>query len=85
MDGEEIVQLYVRDLVGSVARPIKELKGFEKVLLKTGEQKTVTFTIKAEDLGIYGLDNRYAVELGNFKLWVGPNSDEGLEADFELV
>jgi len=85
MAGEEIVQLYVRDLVGSVARPIKELKGFEKLSLKKGEQKTVTFSLKAKDLGLYGLDNRYIVEKGDFKLWVGPNSDEGLEADFKLI
>jgi beta-glucosidase len=84
-DGEEIVQLYVRDIVGSVTRPVKELKGFEKIFLCSGGEAEVNFTIEAEKLGFYGIDNKYIVEPGKFKLWIGPNSIEGLEADFEIV
>ena len=83
--GEEVVQLYIRDLVASVARPLKELKGFEKVYIEAKAQKEIKFSIKSEELGFYGLDNLYTVEAGDFKLWVGPNSDEGLEADFKLL
>ncbi len=83
--GEEVVQLYVRDLVGSVARPVKELKGFEKAALRPGEKKAVSFVLKAADLAFWGFDNKFVVEPGKFKLWVGPDSTRGLEADFEVV
>jgi beta-glucosidase len=84
-DGEEIVQLYIRDIVGSVTRPVKELKGFEKIFLCSGGETEVSFTIEAEKLGFYGINNKYIIERGKFKLWIGPNSIEGLEADFEIV
>ena len=82
-EAEEIVQLYVRDKVGSITRPIKELKGFKKIHLKPGDIKTVSFEITAEDLQFFnGKD--YVAESGDFDLWVGPNSDEGLKGAFQL-
>lgn len=83
-EGEEVVQLYVRDLVGSVTRPVKELKGFEKISLKPGESKQVSFTINKEDLAFYTRDMSFKAEPGGFKLFIGPSSAEGLETDFEL-
>ncbi len=82
--GDEIVQLYVRDLVGSVTRQVKELKGFKRVTLQPGEEQTVRFEVPANDLGFTGLDMRYTVEPGTFKLWIGPSSDDGLEGDFQV-
>ncbi len=73
-DGAEIVQLYIRDLVGSVTRPVKELKGFRKVFLKAGETKTVNFTITPADLKFYNYDLKYDWEPGDFVVMVGGNS-----------
>ncbi|HWW57565.1 MAG TPA: beta-glucosidase BglX [Sphingopyxis sp.] len=84
-DGEEVVQLYVRDLVGSVTRPVKELKGFEKISLKKGEKRTVRFTLTDADLAFTRQDMSWGSEPGQFKLWVGPSSAEGSEAAFELT
>lgn len=84
VDGEEVVQLYIRDLVAIVTRPIKELKGFEKVLIKAGETKTVTFQLSNDELGFYDYNGKYVVESGDFKIFVGGNSEDLLEADFEL-
>lgn len=83
-DGTEVVQLYIRDLVGSFTRPVKELKGFERVALRAGERQTVTFTLKPEHLGFYNAQKRFVVEPGDFKVWVGQNSASGLEADFTV-
>lgn len=83
-DGEEVVQLYIRDLVGSTTRPVKELKGFQKIFLKAGESKTVEFTLESNDLAFWGADNTFKAEPGDFKLWVGPNSVDGLESSFKL-
>ncbi len=83
--GEEIVQLYVRDLVGEVTRPVKELKGFQKIALEPGQSQTVTFEIPARSLGFHGLDLKYKVEPGEFKVWIGPNSAEGLEGEFQVI
>jgi beta-glucosidase len=83
-EGTEVVQLYIRDLVGSMTRPVKELKGFERVALRAGEKRTVTFTLKSEHLGFYNAQNKFVVEPGDFKVWVGQNSAEGLEADFTV-
>ncbi|MBN1456501.1 MAG: glycoside hydrolase family 3 C-terminal domain-containing protein [Sedimentisphaerales bacterium] len=83
--GHEVVQLYIRDLVGSVTRPVKELKGFERIYLEPGETKTVTFDLSTCDLKFYDINMEYNVEPGNFKVWVGPNSVEGLEGSFELL
>ncbi len=83
-DGYEVAQLYIRDIVGSVTRPIKELKGFEKVLIKAGETKIVSFKLTEEELGFYGRDYKFGAEPGDFKIFVGGNSVELLEIDFEL-
>ncbi|MEO5952175.1 MAG: fibronectin type III-like domain-contianing protein, partial [Chloroflexia bacterium] len=83
-DGEEIVQLYVRDLVGSVTRPVRELKGFQKIGLKVGESRAVRFEVPVESLGFHGPEMKYMVEAGAFKVWVGWNSVEGLEGDFSV-
>jgi beta-glucosidase len=83
--GEEIVQLYVRDLVGSVTRPVKELKGFRRVALEPGESKLVRFEIPVERLGFHDLTMSYVVEPGQFKLWIGRNAEAGLEGDFYIV
>lgn len=84
-DGSEVVQLYVQDKVGSVTRPVKELKRFSRVPLKAGETKSVTFSLPASDLAFYGYDMTCAVEPGDFRLWVGPSSAEGLSADFAVT
>jgi beta-glucosidase len=75
-DGNEVVQLYVRDLVGEVTRPIKELKGFQKIFLKKGETKRVTFTILPEELSYYHLDMTYTWDPGEFEIFIGTNSAE---------
>lgn len=84
-DGEEIVQLYTHDLVGSVTRPVRELKGFQKIALKAGEIKTVTFTLRADDLAFTNSQLVYQAEPGKFEVFAGPNSASGLKAEFELV
>jgi beta-glucosidase len=84
MDGEEVVQLYIRDLVGSITRPIKELKGFEKIAIKTGETKIVTFTINAEILQFYTVNKKWEVESGDFDVWVGGDSDTRLKSSFKV-
>lgn len=84
-DGEEVVQLYIRDLVGSLTRPVRELKGFEKISLKAGERKTVSFTLHADDLAFYNVKMERQAEPGEFKVFAGGSSTGGLEASFELV
>ena len=83
-DGTEVVQLYVQDKVGSVTRPVKELKAFRRIFLKAGESTAVSFTLPVSELAFWGYDMRYKVEPGDFKLWVGTNSAEGLSADFAV-
>lgn len=83
--GTETVQLYLRDLVGSVVRPILELKDFKQIYLGAHETKKITFTITEEMLRFYTKDYTYQSEPGNFKVFVGPNSAELLEADFSLT
>ena len=73
-DADEVVQLYVHDLVASIARPVKELKGFERIHLAAGESKTVTFTIGADQLSFYNADLKKVVEPGDFDIMVGSNS-----------
>ncbi|MFY1046625.1 beta-glucosidase BglX [Chryseobacterium sp. GP-SGM7] len=75
-DGAEVVQLYIRDLVGTITRPVKELKGFQKVLLKKGESKKVTFNITPENLKFYNGDLKYDWEAGDFDIMIGTNSEE---------
>ena len=83
-DGAEVVQLYIRDMVGSVTRPVKELKGFQKVFLKKGETRTVEFTLTEKDLRFYNSDLKFVSEPGDFKVFVGTNSANTLEAGFVL-
>jgi beta-glucosidase len=82
--GVEIVQLYVRDLVGSLTRPVKELKGFQRVELAAGESRDVSFTLKPADLAFHTAANRWEAEPGEFKVFVGGNSRDVLEAGFTL-
>ncbi|WP_321515589.1 beta-glucosidase BglX [Marinifilum fragile] len=84
-DGEEVVQLYIQDLVGSVTRPVKELKGFKKVFIPKGESVEVEFTITAEDLAFYRKDMSYGVEKGDFKVFIGTSSQEVQESQFTLT
>ena len=75
-DGAEVVQLYIRDLVGSITRPVKELKGFQKIYLKKGESKKVTFNISTEDLKFYNNSLKYDWESGEFDIMIGTNSED---------
>jgi beta-glucosidase len=84
-DGGEVVQMYIRDLAGSIARPVKELKGFEKIFLKKGESKEISFTININDLKFYNNDFKYVAEPGDFKLFIGSNSRDVKEANFKLL
>ncbi|GBU06969.1 beta-D-glucoside glucohydrolase [Bacteroidales bacterium] len=84
VDGAEVVQLYIRDLVGSVTRPVKELKGFEKIFLKAGESKMVSFKITPEMLKFYNYDLQYVFEPGDFDVFVGGNSRDAKSARFVL-
>jgi beta-glucosidase len=83
-DGEEVVQLYVRDVVASVTRPLRELKGFKKIFIKKGETETVTFSLSASDLAFYHNDLEFYAEPGKFMVFVGGNSDAELSGEFEL-
>lgn len=73
-EGKEVVQLYLRDMVGSVTRPVQELKGFQKISLKAGESKTISFTITTETLKFYNYDLKYVWEPGEFEIMIGGNS-----------
>ena len=84
-DGVEVVQLYIQDKVGSVTRPVKELKAFRRVALKAGESTVVSFSLPVSELGCWGYDMTYGVEPGDFRLWVGTSSAEGLSADFTVA
>jgi beta-glucosidase len=83
-DGAEVIQLYIRDLVGSVTRPVKELKDFKKVSFKAGEKKTIAFTINANDLSFYNSDLKWVSEPGEFTVFVGGNSRDVKEAGLIL-
>ena len=84
-DGVEIAQLYIRDLIGSITRPVKELKGFERVVLKAGESKQVTFTLGPKTLGFYNTNGEYLVEAGDFEVFVGGDSDASVKATFNAT
>ena len=83
--GETVVQLYLRDEVASISRPVKELKGFRKVMLQPGESKVVEFPIREEDLRFYDSNLRYASEPGEFKVMIGLDSDDVKESQFTLL
>ncbi len=82
--GTEIVQCYIRDLVGSVTRPVKELKDFTKITLTPGESQRVNFSIPVARLRFWNAQGQYQAEPGKFKVWIGPNALEGLESNFIL-
>jgi beta-glucosidase len=84
MDGKEVVQLYIHDMHASVARPVRELKGFELVELSAGEQRTITFELTEEELGFYLNDGSWTLENGRFKVFVGGNSVDTLTSEFEI-
>jgi beta-glucosidase len=84
-DGEEVVQLYVRDLVGSVTRPVRELRGFQKVRLAPGERRPVSFTLSARDLAFHGRSMQLAAEPGRFHAWIGGDSAATLRTEFVLT
>ena len=83
--GMETVQLYTRQMVGSIARPVKELKGFQQITLQPGETKKVSFDISVDDLKFYNSDLKYVYESGAFKVFIGTNSADVKEADFTLA
>jgi beta-glucosidase len=82
--GDEVVQLYIRDPVASMARPVKELKGFQRVSLQPGAKKRVEFVLASEQLGFWNRELRYVVEPGEFRVMVGANSVDVLDAKFEV-
>jgi len=85
MAADEVAQLYVRDLVGNVTRPVRELKGFQRLRLEPGQTATVTFELRCDDLAFFGRDNTRIVEPGEFHLWVGGSSQASLRAQFRLA
>jgi beta-glucosidase len=82
--GEEVVQLYIRDMVGSIVRPVKELKAFQKIKLEAGEVRKVQFTLTGKELSFYNAEGNMVLEPGKFTVFVGGNSKDVLAADFEL-
>ncbi|HEV2828031.1 MAG TPA: beta-glucosidase BglX, partial [Pyrinomonadaceae bacterium] len=83
--GDEVVQLYIRDSAASMTRPVKELKGFERITLQPGETKRIDFLLGAEQLGFWNRQMRFVVEPGEFKVMVGSNSEELIETSFEVL
>jgi beta-glucosidase len=83
--GDEVVQLYIRDVASSVTRPVRELKGFERITLRPGEKRRVEFRLGPEHLGFHNREMRFVVEPGAFKVFVGTSSEGGLESGFEVA
>ncbi|WP_338920343.1 beta-glucosidase BglX [Pseudomonas silesiensis] len=84
-DGETVVQLYIQDVTGSMIRPVKELKNFQKIMLKAGEQKVVRFTITEDDLKFFNARLKYAAEPGKFNVQIGLDSQDVTQQSFELL
>ena len=84
-DAAEIVQLYIRDRVGSITRPVKELKHFRRVHIEAGQSAVVSFELSSDDLVFFGRDKTWVCEPGYFDVWVGPNSEHGLHSEFKLL
>ena len=84
-EGSDVAQLYVRDHIGSLVRPVRELRGFEKVTLKPGESRVVTFTLRPDDLAFYNTPTTRVVEPGEFSVWISPDSQSGNPAKFNVV
>ncbi len=83
--GDEVVQLYVQDIVGSLTRPVKELKRFQRITLKPDEKRRLEFQLDSDELGFYNQNMEHIVEPGLFKIWIGNSSVEGLEERFEIT
>lgn len=83
-DGQEVVQLYIQDIYGSITRPVKELKGFQKIFFKKGETKHITFSITEEMLKFYNADLKFAAEPGDFNVFIGSNSRDVTTAKFSF-
>jgi beta-glucosidase len=83
--GDEVVQLYIRDIAASMTRPVKELKGFRRINLRPGEKKQVEFILSQQELGFYNRDMKFVVEPGDFKVFVGTSSEGGLESSFRVT
>ena len=84
MEATEVAQLYVRDLVGSITRPVKELKNYRRITLKPGESTQVKFELPISELAFYGIDNMKKVEPGDFTLFIGSNSDTKISQNFTV-
>lgn len=84
-DGEEVVQIYIRDLVSSATRPVKELKGFKKIMLKKGENKTVIFELTSNDLAFYNDKMEWVTEPGEFNIFVGGSSETSNVVKIQLT
>jgi len=84
VSGDALAQLYVRDMVGSLTRPVRELKGFQRIRLEPGERGRVAFTLREEDLAFTRADGTHGVEPGRFQVWIAPDSATGLPAEFRL-
>jgi beta-glucosidase len=84
-EGDEVVQLYIRRLAASVTRPVRELKGFQRVTLASGEKRRIEFTLAPEQLGFYNRDMRFVVEPGRYRVFVSNSSEGGLESGFEVL
>jgi beta-glucosidase len=82
---EEVVQLYIRDLVGSITRPVRELRGFKKIMLHPGQSATVSFEIHTDDLAYYKRDMQFGAEPGRFHAWIGGSSDTNLRTEFSII
>jgi beta-glucosidase len=85
VEAEEVTQLYVRDLVGNVTRPVRELKGFQRHRLRPGERVTVAFTLHSDDLAFWNRNMQRVTEPGDFHAWIGGNSDAGLWTEFSIL
>jgi beta-glucosidase len=83
-NAEEVVQLYIRDLVGSVTRPVKELKGFKRIFLPAGKSETIAFSLHTDELAFYDRQMDFKTEPGLFNVWIGGNSDTELKTEFEV-
>jgi len=85
VEADEIVQFYTRQLVGSLTRPVRELKSFQRIRLKPGETKTVEFLLKSDDLAYYNAKGTLITEPGKFDVWIAPDSASGLSGEFTLT
>ncbi len=82
---EEVAQLYVRDLAGSITRPVRELKGFRRVRLEPGQTVNVSFELHTDELAFHGRDMHFAAEPGKFHAWIGSSSEAGLQTSFRII